>query len=250
MSTEPRRAVVTGGAGGIGGATVDRLLQQGYVVEVWDYGVARDAEHDGRLTFRSVDVSDHASVRAAAAAQTSVDLLVNAAGVAGARGPIVEQTFDDWDRVIAVDLSGAFYCAVALYPALRAAGGVVVNITSIAARVMQVGRAHYAVAKSGLETLTRSLAYEWAPEGVRVVGVSPGYTRTPLVDAAIASGALDEGFLDSTSRRGRMATPEEIASVVTAVAGDDFGFVTGEVITADGGGTLGWIREPRTAAGS
>ncbi|TNM38520.1 SDR family oxidoreductase [Nocardioides albidus] len=250
MTALPRRAVVTGGSGGIGGATVDRLVAMGFVVEVWDHEIPRDARPRPEVTYRAVDVASHDSVRAAAGEHTSLDLLVNAAGVAGARGPIVEQTFEDWDRVVAVDLSGPFYCSIALYPALVAAAGVVVNVTSIAARVMQEGRAHYAVAKSGLETLTRSLGYEWAPVGVRVVAVSPGYTRTPLVDAAIAGGHLDQDFLDSTSRRGRMATPEEIARVITALAGDDFGFVTGEVITADGGGALGWIRDSRTAGGT
>lgn len=90
--------------------------------------------------------------------------------------------------------------------------------------------------------LTRSLGYEWATEGVRVVAVSPGYMRTPFVEGAISRGELDPTVLDGTVPRGTMASPEEIAAVVVAVAGPDFGFVTGEVITADGGGSLGWLR--------
>lgn len=105
--------------------------------------------------------------------------------------------------------------------------------------------------------LTRSLGYEWATEGVRVVAVSPGYMRTPFVEGAISRGELDPTVLDGTVPRGTMASPEEIAAVVVAVAGPDFGFVTGEVITADGGGSLGWPargrliargRRPRTTA--
>lgn len=248
MTDEPSRtAVVTGGSGGIGQAVVARLLTRGYDVHVWDREPPEQARRCAGVTYRTVDVADHRSVTALAATYDSLDLLVNAAGIPGDRGPIAEQDFDVWDRVLAIDLSGTFYCTIALHPALRAASGVVVNVASNSSRVMRPGRAHYAVAKAGVETLTRSLGFEWAREGIRVVAVSPGYTRTPLVDSAIASGDLDLQFLDSTAPRGHIATPDEVASVVTALAGDEFALVTGEVIMADGGSGLGWL--PRHADG-
>lgn len=243
MTNPQRNAIVTGGAGGIGAAISRRLVSEGYTVVVWDSGAPDITSTLDSTTYRVVDVADQHSVRRAAEGWESLDLLVNAAGIAGLRDPIEEQSFEVWDRVLAVDLSGPFYCAVSLFPALRKGRGVVVNITSIASVMMQEGRAHYAAAKGGLATLTRSLAYEWAPHSVRVIGVSPGYCRTPMVVDSIAANQLDEDFLNSTSRRGRMAEPEEVAAVVATVASDDFGFVTGEVITVDGGGTLGWIRQ-------
>lgn len=242
MTDQQRNAIVTGGAGGIGAAISRRLVSEGYRVVVWDSGTPDPASMLDAVTYRVVDVADQHSVRAAAEACESLDLLVNAAGIAGPRDPIAQQNFEVWDRVLAVNLSGPFYCAISLFAALREGEGVVVNITSIASAMMQEGRAHYAVAKGGLATLTRSLAYEWAPHNVRVIGVSPGYCRTPMVVESIVANQLDEAFLNNTSRRGRMVEPEEVASVVATVASDDFGFVTGEVITVDGGGTLGWIR--------
>lgn len=243
---DPRKAVVTGGAGGIGQEVVARLVDQGCDVHVWDRDRPGDLDRIPGVTYKTVDVTDHRSVRALAAAYPSLDLLVNAAGIPGGREPIAQQPLEEWDRVLATDLSGTFYCTIAMYPALLATSGVVVNVASTASRVMQPGRAHYAVAKAGVETLTRSLGFEWARDGIRVVAVSPGYTRTPLVDSAIGRGELDIGFLDGTVPRGHIATPDEVASVITALAGDDFGFVTGEVITVDGGSALGWL--PRRTA--
>lgn len=236
MSTAvPPIAVVTGGSSGIGSAIVDRLVNDGFDVHVWD---AHAVERAGVIS-HIVDVSDGSAVKNAAAAFERIDVLVNAAGIAGSRAPMAEVPFDEWDRVMAVDLNGPYYCAVALYPALHAASGVIINIASTAAQLMQVGRAHYSVAKAALITLTKSLAYEWAPAGVRVIAVSPGYTRTPLVQRAVDAGELDEARISRLSRMGRLAEPAEIAHVVVTLTTPGFSYVTGENITVDGGSTLG-----------
>jgi len=232
MNQSSKIAVVTGGASGIGAECVRQLRADGWHVIVWD--CSGDA-HDHVV----VDVADSASVATAANQLDGVDLLINAAGIMGDRCPVAEKSIAEWDRVIAVNLCGTYYCTHVLYPQLKARGGVVVNIASVAGIVMGKGRAHYAVSKAGVATLTRSLALEWASDGIRVVAVAPSYVKTPMVQHSIDAGELSEQALVAAHPMQRLLSVEEIAAAMIALAKPPFQFMTGTVVTIDGGYTLG-----------
>ncbi|MFJ3044390.1 SDR family NAD(P)-dependent oxidoreductase [Herbaspirillum chlorophenolicum] len=232
MSTHDGKvAVVTGGASGIGQETVRQLRQAGWTVVVWDRSDAEGAV--------PVDIADYASVEAAAGQLDGIDLLVNAAGIAGDRQPSASKSPAEWDRVMAVNLNGSFYTMHALYPHLKARKGVVVNIASIAGMMMAKGRVHYAVSKAAVMTLTRSLANEWAADGIRVVAIAPGYVKTPMIQRSIEAGELDEATMAAAHAMNRLATTEEIAGAIIALAQPPFQFMTGAIVTIDGGYTLG-----------
>jgi NAD(P)-dependent dehydrogenase (short-subunit alcohol dehydrogenase family) len=225
-----RVAVVTGASSGIGAACVERLLDEGWVVHAWD---RRPSERPGVLD-ALVDVSDPVAVSALAAPIASLDLLVNAAGISD-RAPAAEMHPDQWRRVIDVDLSGTFYCCQALYPALRAGRGVIVNVASIAGHRSFAGRVNYCAAKAGVVALTEVLGLEWAADAVRVLAVSPGFVATEMVRVGIEGGWVSEAAITARTPMGRLATPAEIAALIVAMAGDAFAYVTGTTIVADGG---------------
>lgn len=232
MTNAPiKTAVVTGGASGIGQECARQLREDGWRVAVWDRA--------GNGEDPAVDVADYASVAAAARRLDGVDLLVNAAGIAGGREPVADKDPAEWAQVLAVNLTGTFHCAHALYPHLKARRGVVVNIASVAGITMMKGRAHYAVSKAGVATLTRSLANEWAADGIRVLAVAPGYVKTQMIERSIEAGELDEGKLAAMHPLNRLASPQEIAAAMIALAKPPFLFMTGSVVLIDGGLTLG-----------
>jgi len=230
--TTPRHAVVTGGHSGIGAACVRLLRDRGWHVTVWDLSVPAGSDSS-----RAVDAGDPDAVRAGAAEVAELHLLVNAAGIPGPRAPMHEQELRDWDRVLRVCLSGTYYCCWALHAALARGKGVVVNIGSMRATLTGPGAAHYSVAKAGVHTLTRALGREWAPHGIRVVAIAPGYTATAMVEEGIARGDIDGDALAATAPMHRLADPAEIAGVVLALTAEPFCFVTGTVIAVDGGST-------------
>ena len=231
MNQSSKTAVVTGGVSGIGEECVRQLRAEGWDVIVWD--------RNGENGSASIDITDYDSVAAAARPLAGVDLLINAAGIAGDRQPTAEKSPAEWDAVMAVNLSGSFYSMHALYPQLKARRGVVVNIASVAGMVMAKGRVHYAVSKAGVATLTRSLALEWASDGIRVVAVAPGYVKTPMIQRSIEAGELSEQALAAVHPMNRMASTEEIAAAIIALSRPPFQFMTGAVVTIDGGYTLG-----------
>ena len=223
-------AVVTGAAGGMGLALIRRLLGDGWRVHGWD---ASPAELEG-VSWRAVDVADPESVAAAAAGVTGCDLLFNGAGIA-AMAPAAEMSPTTWARVIGVNLTGTFHCCHALYPALAAARGVVVNVASTRSYQSAAGRSAYATSKAGVVMLTQSLGLEWAPAGVRVVAIAPGYVRTPMVQHQLDTGGLRSDVILGHTPLGRMAEPEEVAELVLALAGPAFAFMTATTLTFDGG---------------
>jgi 2-hydroxycyclohexanecarboxyl-CoA dehydrogenase len=244
MRLEGRTALVTGGAGGIGAATVRRLAAEGARVAVGDLDLdaARDvaAEVDGLATV--LDVTDTGSVgRAVAAAVDAfgpVDVLVNNAGTD--RFAFFVNTDETlWDVVLGVNLRGVLACTHAVLPSMHERGGVIVNVASEAGRVGSQGSATYSAAKAGVIGFTKAIARESARFGVRCNAVAPGPIETPLLNSAPEQlgelGArLKQGMIDATAVR-RIGEPDEVAAVIAFLASDDASYVTGQTVNVSGG---------------
>jgi NAD(P)-dependent dehydrogenase (short-subunit alcohol dehydrogenase family) len=150
---------------------------------------------------------------------------------------------ETWQAVIDTNLTGAFLCAAAVIPIMRRQGsGSIVQIASTAAFVGLPGRGPYSAAKAGMLGLTRELAVELAPAGIRVNAVAPGFTRTGLVEQAIQDGSLNEQWMLERVPMGRLAQPDEIARVVRFLASDDASYITGQCVIVDGGWTVQGIQ--------
>ncbi len=232
-----RVVVVTGAASGIGFATAERFRALGDTV----FGLDIATSVPEGVTFVECDVADKAAVDAAiarCAEAGGIDVLANVAGIVqfGRFETVTEEVFD---RVQAVDVRGPFFLVQAALPHLRASRGCVVNVSSVAGRVPQPYAAAYAVAKGGLTQLTRSLALELSPDGIRVNAVCPGTVDTPLV-AKVAEtypADLDPRVSDRLLAMlpGGASTPDEIASTVVYLASADARMMTGAVVAHDGG---------------
>jgi NAD(P)-dependent dehydrogenase (short-subunit alcohol dehydrogenase family) len=242
-------AFVTGGARGIGRAIVEKFAAEGAAVTFADVEAeagretAAEVSAAGRpVQFVRADITSESDVRKAidgvTARHGTVDILVNNAGI-NAYFDATEMTQGDWDRVFAVDLKGAWLCAKYGLPSMKRAGrGSIVNIASIHANLTIAGMFPYAAAKSGLVGLTRSLALEYGPVGIRVNAVLPGYTRTRLVEewmARQADPAETERRTLANHPLRRIATPAEIANLVAFVASDEASAITGASLSADCG---------------
>lgn len=234
MQDRARTVLVTGGARGIGAACARRAAARGDRVVVWDR-LQPTAPIVG-VEHRTLDVRDSHAVERAASELEFVDLAVTAAGITGF-GAAEWLDGQIWDEVLATNLHAPFRVAQALHPALRRARGVLVTIGSITAHVPGPGRIAYCTSKAGVLMLTKVLALEWAAQGIRVNSVSPGYTRTDMVRAAVAAGDLDERRILDRIPQGRMAEPDEIAGVVLGLAEPAFAHVTGADVVVDGGWT-------------
>lgn len=224
---EGRVAVVTGGASGIG-ASCRRLLQaQGATVVVAD--LAGEP---------ACDVTDRSALERLAGSLKRVDVLVNAAGVLTANRPIDELPAEDFRRNFEVNVLGIVHCCQAFGEHLRASRGAVVNVASQAALVSLPQQAAYTASKGAVAALTRSLAIDWAPHGVRVNAVAPGFTVTPMTEAFFEN----ETFRRAAVKRiplGRLLHPDEVAAAIVFLAGPEASAITGVVLPVDGGWTAG-----------
>jgi NAD(P)-dependent dehydrogenase (short-subunit alcohol dehydrogenase family) len=154
-------------------------------------------------------------------------------------------SLETWQLVVGTHLTGSFLCCRAAIPMLRRGRAAIVSVSSVAALQGLPGRAPYSAAKAGLLGLTRSLAVELAPSGVRVNAVAPGHTRTAMAERAIADGVLTESDIVQRVPMGRLAQPSEIADVVAFLAGPRSSYVTGQCIVVDGGWAVqGMIGRP------
>lgn len=239
-----RVAMVTGAASGIGAACARLLAARGALVLVADLdeeGAARVATEitaeGGRARARRLDVTDPEAVEQAVAEAAGLDgglrIAVNSAGVNGVLKPLGEYPLAEFDSVLRVNLYGVFHSLRHQLPAMAAAGGgVIVNLSSIAAHAGFRGHGVYAATKQGVLALTRTAAREYASSGIRVLSVSPGLVDTPLV-AALPPGATD-GLLDAVPLR-RLARPEEVARLITFLTSHEAAYLTGSDHVVDGG---------------
>ncbi|MDP9357592.1 MAG: SDR family oxidoreductase [Chloroflexota bacterium] len=261
MDGVPRRlvdrvAIVTGGATGIGRAIVERLAGEGARVVIADRAVdrgaetARDIEEDGgQAHVIPCDVSDSEQVRAmigeSLATFGRLDALVSNAGIPGVMGPADACTEENFDRVIAVNLRGVFLCAKHAIPHLEASGrGAIVNIASIFGMVGAPDAPAYCAAKGGVIGLTKQLAVDYGPRGIRVNAVSPGYIdndmdqrRTRMTPEAAAANRTSRESAAALQPLGRQGSTSEIAAAVAYLVSDDASFVTGAILPVDGGCT-------------
>jgi NAD(P)-dependent dehydrogenase (short-subunit alcohol dehydrogenase family) len=230
------RALVVGGASGIGRATVEQLAASGWQVLLGD--LAEPPEGGGHADAAAFDVRDAEATAAAIdrlAAGEPLDAVVFAA-VIGRVAPLEEVAPRDWQLVLDVNLTGAFHVVRGSLPHLRA-GSAIVLVSSIDATAPVSGLAHYCAAKAGLDALARSAALELGPRGIRCNVVAPGVVRTPLMEAALADSALARSFTDRTPL-GRIPEPAEIAAVAAFLVSPAAGWVTGARVPVDGGLSL------------
>ena len=233
-------AIVTGAARGIGLGIAKRLAEEGCRVVVWDREpAALDAGKAGfePALVQAVDVADLTSVERAFAAAMEragrLDILVNNAGINGPVAPVWDYPPDAWDRVLAVDLTGVFYCCRVAVPRMRAAGyGRIVNVASIAGKEGVPGIAAYAAAKAGVIAFTKSIARELVESGVLVNCIAPVITETDLFNEM-----TPEHIAASKAKipMGRFLKIEEIAAMVAWVAGPECSFTTGFTFDLSGG---------------
>lgn len=239
---ERRTALVTGAAQGLGLAISTRLVREGFDVlmgDVNEIAVAEAATTIGGIGL-AMDVTDDASVAAALATLHSrpLDVLVNNAGIIS-RQPAAEFDSNQWDREMAVNLGGTMRCSRAAYPLLaRGSNATVVNLASVGSTFGLPQRLGYSTTKSGILGLTRTLAAEWGPDGIRVNAVAPGYIETPMMLSGFDTGALDRDRLLSRTPLGRFGTAEDVAAAVAFLVSGDAAFVTGAVLNVDGGITV------------
>lgn len=237
-----RRALVTGGAKGIGAAVAEVLARAGAAVAVADIdgpGAEAVAERID-ATALTLDVSDPDAVSDALSAEAPFDILVNNAGV-DQHAFFTQTTPADWRRLLAVNLESVFACCHAALPAMQGAEyGRIVNIVSEAGRLGSRGGSIYAAAKGGVIAFTKSLARENARYGITVNAVAPGPIWTPLVEAAVEKGG--EKLLramEASTLFGRLGSPDEVAAAVLFLSSTEASFVTGEVLGVSGGMGIG-----------
>jgi 2-hydroxycyclohexanecarboxyl-CoA dehydrogenase len=240
MRLEGRKALVTGGASGIGAAIARRLAAEGADVVIGDLneegarGVA--AEIDAVAAF--LDVADPESAGAIVAEHGPFAILVNNAGTDDFAF-FTDMTPERWRRLLAINLEGVFACTHASLPAMQSAGyGRIVNIASEAGRVGSKGSAVYSAAKGGVIAFTKTIARENARFGVTANAIAPGPIETPLLMGAAQLGDIGERIIEtmkSQTQLRRLGQPEEVAAAVAFLASDDASYVTGETLGVSGG---------------
>ena len=255
MRLQDKVALITGAGSGIGEHIARLFAQQGAHVILAD--VRQDAAEQiaaeiqaagGSARAQQLDVADESQVKAAlelvAAEEGRLDILVNNAGISHV-GNILETSLEDWERVMSVNAGGVFLCAREALRQMLAqspVGGVIINMSSVAATIGIERRLPYSASKGAVLALTRSIAIDFVTQGIRCNAICPGTVQTPFVEGYLArhfAGHEDEarGQLHARQPIGRMGRPDEIAYAALYLASDEASFVTGSALVIDGGWT-------------
>jgi len=246
MKLKDKVAIITGAAEGIGKATAIEFVKEGAKVVVADVNLElaeKTVEElkmlGGEAIAVKVDVANPDDVNAMVSKTLErfgrIDILFNNAGISIQKS-LLEMTLEDWRRVIDVNLTGVFLCSQAVARVMiQQRRGVIINMASSLGFVAIPRRAAYCASKAGVIGLTRELAVELAPYGIRVVAVAPGWIATQRVLNLAKRGIVNEEAIKMMTPMGRLGTPEEVAKVVVFLASDDASFITGDTILIDGG---------------
>jgi NAD(P)-dependent dehydrogenase (short-subunit alcohol dehydrogenase family) len=251
MSFAGKGVIITGGAKGIGAACAWEFLSKGANVLLADINMDAANETafqmavqytDRKIRTFKLDVRKQSECFAMAdyAVQElgQVNIAVNSAGIISPC-PSLDVTQDDWMNLISINLSGVFYCCQAAGRIMKDAGGVIINLSSIASKAAWPGRVSYAAAKTGITGITESLAVEWASLGIRVNAVAPSWVNTDLVKIGVEKGVVAIEKLNRAIPLGRIAEVDDISKVISFLASEDAKFITGQIIYVDGGYLVG-----------
>ena len=241
MRLEGKKALVTGGASGIGAAIARRLAAEGADVTIGDLNLEAATEVAGEISGLAIelDVTDLGSAQAAVeSAGAPIDILVNNAGT-DEFGFFAQTTPEQWDKVIGVNLRGVLNCTYAALPGMQEAGyGRMVNIASEAGRVGSKGSAVYSAAKGGVIAFMKVIARENGRYNVTANSIAPGPIETPLLMGAKEFGEIGEKVIETmkdATQMKRLGQPDEVAAAVAFLASDDAAYVTGETLGVSGG---------------
>lgn len=239
-------ALVTGSASGIGQTTAQFYAREGAKVVISDVDVEGGKEtvekiksDGGEACFVKADVSSPEDcenlVQSAINEYGRLDIACNNAGIAGEQSPTADYSIEGWQKLIAINLSGVFYCMKYEIPAmLQAGGGSIVNIASILGKVGFAGAPAYVTAKHGVVGLTQNAAVEYGKSGIRINAVGPGFIHTPLISELEEDKETKEQLV-ALHPIGRLGQPEEVAELVIWLSSDKASFITGSYYPIDGG---------------
>ena len=243
FSLKGRKALVTGGASGIGATTAGVLRDLGADVALSDVNAdgleSRSAELGNCPTF-VCDVSDEAqveaTVKAAAAKLGGLDIVVNSAGLVDEVKYALERDMEPWQRVMDVNFKGTLLmCRAAARIMVPQKSGAIVNVASVNGPGGWPRRTAYGPSKAAVIAVTKELACEWGEHGVRVNAVGPGYIATPMIQGLVDVGKVDTERLNNRTPLGRLGTPEEVGQAIAFLASDWASYISGETLFVDGG---------------